>query len=148
MVRPEEHRFGDADFRLEAPLSDGTVFCGHESENNVDADCRLDHLSGYRELVHYAVPYGEGPGLSATRECVAVLDGDAERSVAAELDELLIEKIMQLDWIDDYVLRDNAAQPMEKWWWHLGAIRRREYPAELLPEHLQEIYAEYGSETR
>jgi len=113
--------------------------------NNVDDDRRLDHLSGYRELVHHAVPYGEGPGLSATRECVAVLDGDAERSVIAELDALLIEQIMRLDWIDDYVLRDDPAQPLGKWWWRLGMIRRRGYPVELLPEHLQEIYAEYGS---
>gem|GEM_PF-6514348 len=23
----------------------------------------------------------------------------------------------------------HSDQPLEKWWWHLDAIRRREYPA-------------------
>lgn len=32
---------------------------------------------------------------------------------------------------------------LQYWWWYLEKIGKREYPAELLPEHLREIYQEH-----
>ena len=41
-----------------------------------------------------------------------------------------------------FEIEDDETQPLEKWWWHLNKIVRGEYPLELLPEHLREIYIE------
>ena len=38
-----------------------------------------------------------------------------------------------------YMEKDKN-KPLEYWWWHLDKIATKEYPAELLPEHLREIY--------
>jgi len=47
------------------------------------------------------------------------------------------------------VLKDGADRPdsddpekyhFDHWWWHLDKIADKTYPADLLPEHLREIY--------
>jgi len=107
-------------------------------------NCRSERLSGYHELVHYALPFGEGPGLSAIREQIDHLDlTPEERREVAELDEIVIEELGYRDWIDDYVLRDDPTQPLSRWWWRLGQLRAGVYPAELLPRHLREIYRQH-----
>lgn len=35
---------------------------------------------------------------------------------------------------------ESEDHPLSYWWWHLDKIARKEYPAELLPEHLRKIY--------
>ena len=110
---------------------------------------RSDRLSGYHELVHYALPFGEGPGLSAIRDKLDHLDLTPEEiQEVAELDEIVIEELGYRDWIDDYVLRDDSAQPLSHWWWHLGKLRADAYPAELLPPHLREIYRQNRAHDR
>ena len=110
---------------------------------------RSERLRWYHEIVHYALPFGEGPGLSDTREEINQLDLTAEEiRELAQLDEIVIEELGYRDWIDDYVLRDNPAQPLSHWWWHLGKLRAGTYPAELLPEHLREIYRQQAAPSR
>jgi len=41
-----------------------------------------------------------------------------------------------------FKIEDDPTQPLEKWWWHLNKVAKGEYPAELLPEHLRELYKE------
>jgi len=43
-----------------------------------------------------------------------------------------------------YGSMEENNHPMEDWWWHLHQIAKREYPADLLPEHLREIYERYA----
>jgi len=70
--------------------------------------------------------------IPALRDRVADLTPEIE-----ELDRIVIEEALDgsLDW-----LPDDDTKPLEKWWWHLPKIARREYPAELLPDYLREIY--------
>jgi hypothetical protein len=35
---------------------------------------------------------------------------------------------------------DPEKYPLDHWWWHLDKIAKRTYPAELLPEHLRDLY--------
>jgi hypothetical protein len=46
-----------------------------------------------------------------------------------------------------YAIKEGSDMPMERdyedirrWWWHLEKIARGQYPAELLPDYLREIY--------
>lgn len=39
-------------------------------------------------------------------------------------------------------IEDKENEPLEKWWWHLNTIVKGEYPIELLPDHLKDIYVE------
>ena len=101
-------------------------------------------------MIWYDLFFGGGHPLPFLRD-------DIEREMAGwsdeELGDLRQHDVDFIDYVlayeDDEIwpslLEAHPEQPLEKWWWHLGAIRQREYPAELLPEHLQEIYAEYGS---
>lgn len=36
--------------------------------------------------------------------------------------------------------RDDENHPLQFWWWYLDRIAEKNYPAELLPEYLREIY--------
>lgn len=62
--------------------------------------------------------------------------------------QLLDEEIMEID--KKAIMKalkevsDRAYQrdyeELTRWWWHLEKIASSEYPAELLPEYLREIY--------
>ena len=68
------------------------------------------------------------------REDIAALSLDGEN--LRKVDIFVLEHLENLpeEWEDD------DTKPLEKWWWHLRKIARREYPAELLPDYLREIY--------
>jgi len=61
------------------------------------------------------------------------------RGLEAEAREVDTFVLSHLDGLPE-IWEDDDTKPLEKWWWHLGKIARREYPAELLPEHLREVY--------
>ena len=105
------------------------------------ANPRPDRLREYSEVVDFGLLVGEGLGLPEARETLAALQlTDEEAEVLGILDEIVVEYLSDQDhWIDHYVLRDDPAQPLSHWWWHLGKLRAGTYPAELLPEHLREI---------
>ena len=106
------------------------------------ANSRPDRLRAYSEVVDFGLIVGEGFGLPDAREEIATLSLTSEEAgVLQLLDEIVIEFLIDpTHWIDDYVLRDDPAQPLSRWWWHLGKLRAGVYPAELLPKHLQDIY--------
>jgi hypothetical protein len=58
--------------------------------------------------------------------------------VVKEADEFVLRSVLK-EGFQGYARREN--QPLEKWWWHLDKIARKEYPPELLPDHLKELYA-------
>jgi hypothetical protein len=104
------------------------------------ADRRLDPLTRYREYAEFQFALdGEGVGLREAREDVAAAAVDAGE--VRELDALVIEAAGELEAINPLLLQDDDARPLSAWWWHLGKIRRGEYPAERLPEHLRSVYS-------
>lgn len=102
---------------------------------------RSDQLKVYFHEVKFALAEGEGPILREARDALANLAlTQTETHDLASLDADVVDSIVQLDHIADYLLEDNQTQPLEKWWWHLNRIRRGDYPAELLPESLRGYY--------
>ena len=97
-----------------------------------------ERLRGYREEVEFALDQGEGPALRPARERIAALRLSPDELAELEtIDAGALELVTDLDYIAPYLLQDDPAQPPEKWWWHLGAIRRREFPPEKLPPFLR-----------
>ena len=93
--------------------------------------------------VRHGLLMGAGHEYRAVRERAAAVRGDAaDRATLAQLDVLAIEHLVEADTDEIWpaVLADDPAQPLERWWWHLGAIHARTYPAELLPEPLRSVY--------
>ncbi len=64
------------------------------------------------------------------------LDND-ERVI--EIDKRLLKGLKKFGNLIVYRF-DNSDKPLPHWWWHLDKIAKKEYPAELLPEPLREIY--------
>ena len=98
-------------------------------------------LDRYEELIQFALDLGEGMGLADLREeLAAAVFAEWDQCRLMKLDGYVIEQITQGDVIADYLLKDESARPLSRWWWHLGKLRAGTYPAQLLPPHLQEIY--------
>ena len=99
---------------------------------------RSARLRGYLEEVEFALEMGDGPFLRETRERLAALALDeTETTEVARLDGFVIDQIATLDEVQSFLLDDDDTQPLEHWWWHLGKLRARTYPAHCLPEHLR-----------
>jgi hypothetical protein len=100
-------------------------------------------MTNYRELVRYAMDSGSAPGFAVVRERLADSAlSDAQRQTLAALDEEALEYVLELPTLDSDLLADAPAQPLDHWWWHLGAIRQGRYPAARLPPSLRAIYQE------
>jgi hypothetical protein len=79
------------------------------------------------------------------REDVAALRlGEDALADVSHLDELALDHVADADDQDVWpgLLEDDPAQPLDHWWWHLGAIRDGTFPVELLPEPLRAVIAE------
>ena len=99
----------------------------------------LDPLMRYQEYAEYQFAAdGEGLGLREARERVNELPALSQE--VRELDEIVIEATQVNDYINPGLLEDDPRQPLTHWWWHLGKLRNRTYPASLLPEHLRAVY--------
>ena len=106
-------------------------------------NARPGQLSSYYNFVWYGSGIGPGAECRSARDEVTQLDLSTEQQQElAELDEILI------DWVvgenDDAVwwelIEDDPSQPVDRWWWHLGAIRSGTYPTNLLPSNLLQAY--------
>lgn len=111
--------------------------------DNIKQTDASEALRFYSELVRFALDSGSAPGLRARREDLenARLTADQLKKLAS-LDGEAIADVLEVPYIDADLIQDDSAQPLVKWWWHLGKIRNKTYPAELLPDHLKAIYAE------
>lgn len=101
---------------------------------------RLGQLSGYHNAVWYGSGFGPGAECRAARDQLVQADLTVDHQQALDsLDETLIDWVVGED--DDAVwwelIEDDVSQPVERWWWHLGAIRSGTYPTGLLPSHLR-----------
>ena len=104
---------------------------------------RADALGTYLREICFALPAGEGAMLRNARAAVANMTLDAaDRAAVARLDADVINTLVveATDTLAEYLLTDDPTQPLDDWWWHLGAIHHRRYPADRLPEHLQREY--------
>ena len=102
---------------------------------------RHDPVERYREYVEFQLAVdGEGVGLREAREALSV--EKPESSQLQALDELAVLSILDEAYLNPSLLEDDVAQPLVKWWWHLGVLRAGRYPTELLPEHLRTVYSE------
>lgn len=100
-----------------------------------------DRLKGYRHQVDFCLEQGEGPVLCTLRNDIDTLSlTNDEKAELADIDAGAIEYLLTLDSVAEYLLADDDSQPLSHWWWHLGKIRSKTYPAELLPEYLRAIY--------
>jgi hypothetical protein len=99
----------------------------------------------YQEYAEYQfAPDGEGVGLRQAREAFGSNPWPDED--LRELDEIVIEATQVNDYINPELLEDDDAAPLDHWWWHLGKLRNRTYPAHRLPEHLRAIYQSVADE--
>jgi len=85
--------------------------------------------------------YGTSAALLDAREVIHQRGLEGRKEVI-EADISLIKSILgdepQYTWPPDS--DDPEKYPLDHWWWHLDRIAERTYPADLLPEHLREIY--------
>jgi len=58
---------------------------------------------------------------------------------------LSFETALMADYVNPALLADDPDRPLSAWWWHLGKLRQRTYPAALLPTYLQSIYRQDAS---
>jgi hypothetical protein len=84
---------------------------------------------------------GEGVRLRESRDHLHSLNKDDDQEVRS-IDEIVIEAAIANEYVTPDLINDNASVPLQSWWWHLGKIRAKTYPAELLPAPLQAVYAE------
>jgi hypothetical protein len=100
---------------------------------------KRDPVLRYEEYAYYQFAGdGEGVHLRESRQTLAdnALDNDSIR----ELDEIVIEAAIANDYVNPGLLEDELDAPLQNWWWHLGKIRAKTYPAASFSEHLRLIY--------
>lgn len=97
----------------------------------------------YDMLVTDAWPPGDP--VRAEREWLAgIALNTEERRWLAMLDEALIHDVVYGDCLPE-LYDDDPAQPLDHWWWHLGAIRCGSYPIELLAPELRAVVIDAGA---
>lgn len=98
-------------------------------------------IEAYREYGYFQFSDdGEGARLRESREHLHELGLDDDKDVS-EIDEIVIEAAIANDYVNPDLIDDQDV-PLKNWWWHLGKIRTKTYPAELLSVPLQAIYAD------
>lgn len=97
---------------------------------------RIDEITArLLESVVYGLFDGGGVGLREAREEAA----SSGLSVPLAMDEEIVESAL-LDDLAESVFTDDDSQPLSHWWWHLGKIRDKTFPAEHFPEPLRAVY--------
>ena len=82
--------------------------------------------------------YGTSAALLERRQSIYLRKLE-DRQDVKEADISLIKCVLEEGaWPPDS--DDPEKYPLDHWWWHLDRIAERTYPADLLPEHLKEIY--------
>ena len=99
---------------------------------------RLDPMKSYSECVRYRLGVGEGVIIRPVREAVAAAGVDSAE--LQQLDAIAISSVVVGDYMAPRLLEDDTRQPLDHWWWYLGALRSGAYPATVLPPHLCEAY--------
>ncbi|GAQ95508.1 hypothetical protein TAGGR_2403 [Thermodesulfovibrio aggregans] len=88
------------------------------------------------EDMDYAFFYHTAPAWLVVRDRIHELGLDEDERVK-ELDKKAIINAIKSD-ADMPHQRDY--EDLKRWWWHFEKIADGSYPAELLPEHLREVY--------
>jgi len=83
----------------------------------------------------FAFDYDTSPAWLPIRDRLS--EAQAFDDEIMEIDRQAIIKAVKVD-SDRPYQRDY--EELTRWWWHLEKIASGEYPAELLPEYLREIY--------
>ena len=106
-------------------------------ESFSDRELIEDWLEDCREgfsLTYYAT----ASALLLTRESIHLRRLEDKEEVK-KADKALIEYVLK-EGSQPPDSDDPEKYPLDHWWWHLDRIAERTYPADLLPEHLREIY--------
>ncbi len=98
---------------------------------------RTDRIVDHERWVLDAWPPGSPVRESRDGLADKALSAD-ETAQLAELDVILLEAATSGEVLDE-LLEDDSAQPLERWWWHLGAIRAGTFPPEHLPAPLRAV---------
>ncbi|WP_341325406.1 hypothetical protein [Methylotuvimicrobium sp. KM2] len=100
-----------------------------------------DRLRCYREEIMFALEVGEGLTLRQARDRIAKMPLSGNEQIELiDIDLMVVDSVVGLDWIASYLLSDDDTQALSLWWWHLGKIRAKTFPAEQLPEPLRAVY--------
>lgn len=104
-------------------------------------------LADYHEVIWYELDVGGGSLLPTLRDRIEQEKEQWNQELLADLekhDEYLLDHVLVTpqEEIWPSLLEDHPDQPLERWWWHLGKLRRGEYPLELLPEPLRRVVEE------
>lgn len=86
----------------------------------------------------YLYDYYNAPSWLPVRDRIHELGLDEDEKVK-DLDRLAIINAIKLNADMPY---ERDYDDLKRWWWHLEKIADGTYPAELLPEHLREVYIE------
>ena len=104
---------------------------------------RINYLDGYRHEIDFALVDGVSLVLRKIRQRVSKFKLSPAEQLGLDVDdEAVITTVMALDDIDDGLVKDDEMRPLQDWWWHLGKIRAKTYPVDLLSAHLQAVYRE------
>jgi len=110
------------------------------------SDEELIEVWGYYTLDRKSVLEATSPWVSDV--AIPIRDIIEERGLAdkvIELDKNLIRYTLEIG--DAFPPKERlygeVNPPLEKWWWYLDLIAERQYPAELLPEALREVYVKW-----
>lgn len=105
--------------------------------NRINAD-PVEHYRWYGITVF--ADSGEGWQVRQSRQ--HLFEAGIDNDVTQEIDGIVLEATIVSDTVSQDVITDDDSQPLSHWWWHLGKIRAKTFPAEQLPEALRAVYLE------
>jgi hypothetical protein len=103
---------------------------------------RFGEVESYAEAVLFGLEQGRNDELRERRESIdaAGLSSSGKQDLYY-LDTVVIESVMTDSGLDKSLF-DDGQYGTESWWWHLGKIRNKTFPADQFPVYLRAIYQE------
>ncbi len=103
---------------------------------------RFGEVESYADGVLFGLEQGRNDDLRERRDAIDIaglsLKGQQDLHY---LDMVLIESVLTEPGLAASLFEDGQ-YGSESWWWHLGKIRDRTFPADQLPDYLQPVYSE------
>ncbi|CAK0766049.1 conserved hypothetical protein [Gammaproteobacteria bacterium] len=104
---------------------------------------RSPRIAFYRNNVEDLLVVGGGYGLREQRSELGKIElTQPEQEELMSVDTIVIDYLgmATTEEIWPGLLIDDPSADIKDWWWHLGALHHRSYPADRLSEGLRETY--------
>jgi len=103
---------------------------------------RFSEIESYADAVLFGLEQGRNNELRERREAIDTTKlSSSGKQDLIYLDSVLIESVLTESGLPASLL-DDGQYGSESWWWHLGKIRNKTFPADQLPDYLQPVYSE------